>query len=100
MDFNNSNSADKTGKDKTLIRGLVIPADWDETGNVVAVSIATFNEAKYIVSDNQAGKELLDFIEHEVAVVGTLKVAGTKIYLTISDFFSFGNKSGTVPSSY
>jgi len=97
MELRHSNSADKTGKDKILIRGLVIPADWDETGNVVAVSIATFNEAKYFVSDNPAGKELLNFIEHEVAAVGTLKVAGTKRVLTISDFFTFGSQSGQTP---
>ena len=96
MNLKNSNSADKTGKDKILIRGLVIPAEWDKDGKVVAVSIATFNEAKYFVSDNPAGKELLNFLENEVAVVGTLKSAGAKVYLTISDFFSFGNKSGEV----
>lgn len=97
MDFKNPNSTDKTGNDKILVRGLVIPADWDETGNVVAVSISTFNEAKYIVTDNQAGKDLLNFIEHEVAVVGTLENAGPNMYLTISDFFSFGSKSGQTP---
>jgi len=99
MELRHSNRADKSGKDKILIRGLVIPADWDETGNVVAVSIATFNEAKYLVSENQAGKELLNFIEHEVAAVGTLKVAGTKMYLTIFDFFCFGCRSGRTPDS-
>jgi len=94
MDLKNSNSANKIGKNKVLIRGLVIPAGWDEAGNVTAVSIATFNEAKYIVTNTPAGNELLNFIEHEVAVVGTLKTTRANTYLTISDFFSFGNKSG------
>jgi len=92
MDLEDSNSANKTGKDKIFIRGLVIPADWDETGKVVAVSIASFNENKYFVSDNPTGRELLNFIEHEVAVAGTLKVAGPKMFLTISEFFSFGSR--------
>lgn len=97
MELRHSNNAVRTGEDKVLIRGLVIPANWDKTGNVVAVSIATFNEAKYLVSENQAGKELLNFIEHEVAAIGTLKFAGTKMVLTISDFFTFGSQSGQTP---
>ncbi|MDF1591261.1 MAG: hypothetical protein P1P89_07080 [Desulfobacterales bacterium] len=99
MELRHSNNADKTGEEKIVIRGLVIPADWDDTGNVVAVSIASFNEDKYLVTDNPAGKELLNFIEHEVTVVGTLNVVGTKIYLTISDFFSFGSNSGLTPDN-
>ncbi|MEW6672910.1 MAG: hypothetical protein AB1427_14490 [Thermodesulfobacteriota bacterium] len=98
MVLKKSKSADHASKDHILIRGLVIPAEWDETGKVVAVSIAAFNENKYYVSDNPAGKELLSFIEHEVAVVGTLKTAGARMYVTISDFYSFGNRSADVPN--
>jgi len=97
MDYKDTNSAKTTGKEKVLVRGLVIPADWDDTGKVIAVHIATFNDDKYYVPDNQAGKELLNFIEHEVTVVGTLKAAGTKMCLTISDFFSFGKSSEEIP---
>jgi len=94
IDFKSPN---RTGKDPIIIRGLVIPAEWDDAGNVVAVCIAAFNEEKYYVTDNPSGKALLNFIEHEVTVVGTLKVAGSINFINISEFFSFGTKSGQPP---
>ena len=80
-----------------VISGLVIPAEWNETGEVMAVSIAAFDENKYAVVDNSAGKELLNYIGCEVLVVGSLQAAGSKRYLTLSDFFCLGAKAADRP---
>lgn len=97
MDEKDFKSPNRTDREPIIIRGLVIPVEWDDAGNVVAVSIADFNEEKYYVTNNPSGKALLDFIEHEVTAVGTLDLAGSKKYFNISDFFSFGTKSGQTP---
>lgn len=93
MDLKHSDSSDNAGGNNIFIRGLVIPAEWDETGKVVAVSVAAFDDKKYLVAENQAAKDLLNFVEHEVAVIGTLQTVGSRVFLTISDFFGFGSKS-------
>ena len=41
------------------IRGLVIPVEWDGTGNIHAVSIFGPHEEEYVVEQDAMGKELL-----------------------------------------
>jgi hypothetical protein len=57
----------------TTIRGIVIPAAWDEKGNVISVAIATYHEEKYLVADNIAGKRLKSLLKKKVTVDGVKK---------------------------
>jgi hypothetical protein len=61
--------------DKKLIniRGIVMPAGWNENGNVTALSISTFNEEEYLIEKNQQEKQLYSFIRKEVEVDGIIK---------------------------
>jgi hypothetical protein len=52
------------------IRGIVLPADWDTNGNVVAVSIATAEERDYLVDDTDIVRELINMLRKRVKVRG------------------------------
>jgi hypothetical protein len=57
----------------TTIRGIVIPAAWDEKGNVISVAIATYHEEKYLVADNITGRRLMSLLKKNVTVDGVIK---------------------------
>jgi hypothetical protein len=56
----------------TTIRGLVVPVDWDEKGNVTATAISTYFEDEYLVDQNAWGEALLAFLRQRVKVSGSL----------------------------
>jgi len=58
----------------TTIRGLVIPVDWDDKGNVTATAISTHLEEDYLVEQNAWGEALLAFLRQRVKVSGSLTV--------------------------
>ena len=57
---------------KIKTKGLVIPTDWDEKGNVSAVIISTHDEEEYAVKLNTKGRELLSLIREPIKVTGHL----------------------------
>ncbi|MFB0564534.1 MAG: hypothetical protein ACETWK_02510 [Candidatus Aminicenantaceae bacterium] len=62
------------------IKGIVIPADWDQKGNPVSVAIATHTEEEYLVSNDLNGRELFNLIKNVVEVTGFAReIAGIKI---------------------
>ena len=54
------------------LTGIVIPADWNDDQEVVAVALATPDEKEYRVGANRKGKELLDHLQQQVEVTGPL----------------------------
>jgi hypothetical protein len=54
----------------TTIRGILVPADWDEEGNALAVAISTPGENEYVIEPDSKGQELLRLLRQEVEVVG------------------------------
>jgi hypothetical protein len=65
----------------TTLRGLVIPVDWDDKGNVTATAISTHLEEEYLVDQNAWGEALLAFLRQRVKVSGSivLKEDGKKV---------------------
>jgi hypothetical protein len=57
----------------STIRGVVIPMDWDEQGNVVRIAISSHDEKEYLVDKEGKGYELLALIRKEVEVGGEIK---------------------------
>lgn len=51
-----------------LIRGIVIPAEWDEHGNVISLAISTPSEEEFLIEDNEKAKELRRHMHEEVEV--------------------------------
>jgi hypothetical protein len=68
-------------KKPVAIRGVIIPADWDEAGNVTEVAISAQNEVEYRIDLVARGKELMAFLNREVEVSG--KVAESRQGKTI-----------------
>ncbi|MGQ9653344.1 MAG: hypothetical protein ACUVXD_04685 [Thermodesulfobacteriota bacterium] len=51
-----------------LIRGIVIPAGWDEHGNVISLAISTPLEEEFVIEDSDKAKELRRHMHEEVEV--------------------------------
>ena len=66
---------------RTTVRGLVIPVDWDDKGNVTATAISTHLEEEYLVDQDAWGEALLAFLRQRVKVSGSvaLKKDGKKV---------------------
>ncbi|MGD8914991.1 MAG: hypothetical protein PVH35_00240 [Syntrophobacterales bacterium] len=69
------------------IRGLVVPVDWDDKGNVTATAISTHLEEEYLIDQNAWGEALLAFLRQRVKVSGSiiLKEDGKKV-ITVKNY--------------
>ena len=69
------------------VRGLVIPVDWDDKGNVTATAISTHLEEEFLVDQNAWGEALLAFLRQRVKVSGSivLKEDGKKV-ITVNKY--------------
>ncbi len=56
---------------EVTITGLVTAWEWDEDNNVTAVAVST-DDDDYVVDNNDLGEELMELIDHEVEVTGTV----------------------------
>ena len=57
----------------TTIRGLILPVDWDERGNITSIAVSTNSEEEYIVDENPLADELLAFTRLRVRVRGSVR---------------------------
>lgn len=57
----------------SMIRGVVIPMEWDEQGNVVSIAISSHDETEYLVEKGGRGSELLALVRKEVEVGGDIR---------------------------
>jgi len=76
----------KAGKNLATIRGIVIPADWDEKGNVVAVAVSTYDEVEYLIENNEKEKELKAIIREEVEVSGILRENKNRLIMNVQEY--------------
>ena len=59
-------------RDLFAVRGLIVPADWDDDERVTLVSLLTDDEGEYLVLADRAGRELVQFIHKRVEASGHL----------------------------
>ncbi len=72
-------------KEELSIRGILIPAEWDEEGNIIGLSIMTVDEKEYVVEEKTERRGLFDLVRHEVEVRGLAREeAGRKAILVES----------------
>lgn len=92
MAFGTKRLKKNTGKKKSeadkliTIRGLIMPADWDEEGNINAVAISTFEEDQYLVLNDEKGEQLLPLIRREVKITGELGQKGRRKTIKLKTF--------------
>ena len=60
----------------TTLTGIIIPADWNDDQEVIAVALATADEKEYRIGGNRKGKELLGYLQRQVEVTGALNQDG------------------------
>ncbi len=56
------------------IKGLLVPVDWDERGNITETAVSTCLEEEYRIERNARGEALLPFLRHMVKIVGLVSV--------------------------
>jgi hypothetical protein len=77
------------------IEGLIIPAGWDNKGNVVDLAIATRDEKEYLITDNDRVAELKPLLRQEVEIRGILQTKEGKKIIKVKGFSKLGIKSNT-----
>jgi hypothetical protein len=61
-------------EDSITIRGLLVPIDWDEKGNITEIAVSTYFEEEYLIEKNVRGEEMLPFLRQKVKVIGFVKM--------------------------
>ena len=58
---------------KVTVKGILLPSEWDESGDVIALTLFAFDEDEYRVEGNETPRELLSVLRHELLVEGYLR---------------------------
>jgi 5S rRNA maturation endonuclease (ribonuclease M5) len=69
-----------------VVKGVIIPTDWDEHGNVIALAISSNDEKEYMVDKKGKGKELLGLIRKEVEVRGVITEEDQKKIIRVTKY--------------
>jgi hypothetical protein len=84
-----------TGQFQSLIiKGLVIPVEWDENGRVVDIAIAAFDENQYSIEKALFKKQMLKKIGQSVTIRGVIQKVKNKKIIFVADIIQ-GEKSDT-----
>ena len=77
----------ESGVARGAIKGLIIPEQWKNDGEIVGVTIQTRQEEIFHVAHNDTGQELLAFVQQEVEAVGKIdeRVNGTTL-ITVKSY--------------
>ena len=70
----------------SMIRGVVIPMEWDEHGNVVSIAISSHDETEYLVDKGGRGYELLALVRKEVEVGGEIREEDHKKVIKVKKY--------------
>ena len=70
-----------------MIRGIVLPVNWDEEGNTTAMVISTHKEREYMITPDEKSLELLAFLRQEIEIVGQIETVNKKKYVTVKEYF-------------
>jgi len=85
----------RKGKKKSnlpLICGIIIPAQWDENGNVIGVTIHTNDEKAYFVEHTKKGEELLNYVNQKVEVRGKIRERmDGSVLISVGSYLSIEN---------
>jgi len=68
------------------IKGIVIPAAWDQAGNIISLAIATDDEDEYLIDTRQRITKLISLLRQEVVVNGTIKQTGKNKIIRVKSY--------------
>lgn len=61
---------EKDSRDPIILKGLVIPAQWDKNGKIVGLAIACSDEKEYPVLMDNVGRNLMTHMHDVVKITG------------------------------
>jgi hypothetical protein len=76
----------KGNNEQVNIKGILIPVDWDDKGNVIKAAILTANEEEYIVEENEKGKKLLGLMRQMVEIKGVVREEAGRKIITVETY--------------
>jgi len=56
------------------LAGILIPADWNDRHEVIALALATADEKEYRIGRGKKGRELHSLLHRHVEITGTLRL--------------------------
>ncbi len=68
------------------VRGVVVPALWDEKGKAIAAALSTNKEEEYLIDQDATGSKIIDYIQCEVEASGVVTRNKDKKIITISTY--------------
>lgn len=68
------------------IRGVVVAHELDEEGEALTVAVAAAGGQRYLVDAEGQGAELLNFVDAQVEVTGTVRRAAGELQLSVIDY--------------
>jgi len=68
------------------VRGIIIPAAWDEDGRVTALGLSSKDEKHYLLENDSIQEKLHDCLQKEVEICGVLKGEGDQKTLILKGF--------------
>ena len=78
----------KNGK-RVLVRNLVIPSEWNKDGQLVVVTIKTFDEDEYFINDRKETQKMLKSLRQAVEIKGIVKIKNLNKFLTKCDLKTY-----------
>ena len=67
------------------IRGILIPVEWDEKGNITRAAVMTADEGEYLVEENEQSKHLFALMRQEVEVIGIVREETGQKVITVEN---------------
>ena len=74
------------------LEGIIIPANWDNKGNVVDLAIATRDEEEYLITDKDQVARLKPLLRQEVEIKGTLRTKEGRRIIKVKRFSKLKNQ--------
>jgi hypothetical protein len=74
------------------VEGIIIPANWDNRGNVVDLAIATRDEQEYLITDKDQVAKLKPLLRQEVEIKGILRSKEGKRIIKVKKFSKLKNQ--------
>jgi hypothetical protein len=73
------------------VEGIIIPAKWDNKGNVVDLVLAARDEEEYLIRDKDQVARLKSFLRQEVKIKGILRTKEGKKIIKVKKFSKLKN---------
>jgi hypothetical protein len=74
-----------TEQPKISLKGILIPSNWDEKGNITSLKLASANEKEYVILNQDVSDMIAMYLRKEITVTGVLEQWGAITYIHVQD---------------